>query len=256
MTRKQILLGTKGIITLSIVLIAALSVYLIKKSDFKSQTQISFDTKQQINFETKQQENTVKIFNLLIDLACVFKDFNDTVITSYMANKEVSIDDFVRKLIRSFTATEVKFQEISKELKSMDYYDQIIRDIAEIASNASGYSRRNIDIIFMIQRNITQRNQNDWEVEAIRSRITEEWSRDWSKLSTLVSQFIDKHKQFLTVEDRNDIFNKITSTFKYEYDLFYATCKTKGLEAALDLSLPNGGWLPMTMLLRLFCKEL
>jgi hypothetical protein len=231
-------LSTKGITILCVVIIAALSIYLVKESYSKNKAYVEFDT--------KQQEDTLKSFNLLIDLARVFNDFNDTASASFMDKKEISVDDFIRKLIHSFTATEVKFQEISKELKSIDCYDQIIRDIAAIASNGSDYSRRYINIIFMIQR-----NQNSWEIEAVKARITEELRRDWSKLTSLVGQFIDKHKQFLTTKEKNDIINKIINTFKYEYDLLCAIYNAKGPEAAVDLNLPNGGWLPMTMLMHL-----
>lgn len=213
-----------------------------KKSYQKDSSNKSF-----IKDDIQNQESKIyfKTFNILIDLSVEIRNYFNTAFVNNI-DKKTNIDDFIKDKIRCFAASEVKFERISKDLESINNNNETINKIAKIVSNFSSLSKRYIDMSLMFENNV-----GDLAITAIRSRNDAETLSDWKDLQIIVSQFTEKYRKFLTLEEKNNISTKIRDNFQQNVDLFRNTLNEKGIEAALGLSFSNGEWLPINILLNL-----
>ena len=220
-----------SVFVLSLIVIG-LTICVFKKSGNKSKKKTV-----PINYDLLDEQKIIssKVFDILIDMADEIRNYFTTLESLNYASQSANLENFVNEKINSFVLMEVRFEQISSRLKSINSYDDIIGKIAKICLNFSCFAKRYIDIILMAKK-----DPNNLDITVIKSRNFAELTRDWEELQDLSSSFTEKYKRYLSSAQKADVCAKIRNKFKREVEMVVATWNEKGPEYAVTLQFKNG----------------
>ena len=203
------------------------------------------------NYESVSQENiSFKRHTIFVDLAIELSNYFTALYAFNNLEKCADINSFLRQQISSFTRLELRFIELSNQLKSLSNEDPIINQICNNCLKFSELSNRYVNLILIVKK-----DPENLESTAIKTKCVMEFMHSWDEILNLTFDFVNKN--LMTADEKKQIISKIKSYFRESIDKFSKVNKEKGLEeAASTLKFENGAWLPIILLLYLEKNEL
>jgi hypothetical protein len=222
-------------------LILLLSMFFLAGLKYISEKKIEHATKRVHADSLTSSEMTFDVYECLFDFIVESKSFYRTL--EYVSNvKGKDLDSHMVTCVKKFANHEAAFDRLTKKLLQASKKDSDLRKLMDIMLEFRLSSKKYIDGIVLISRG------NHVEGAALIAPIQANCVNQWNDLCMIFYQ-VSLKNNLISENEAYLIESRLRGEFQDVFAKFADVAQKEGLEAALKLEFPNGGWLAIQLLI-------